>query len=327
MPLKEVEKIWMNGKFIDWADAKIHVLSHVVHYGSSFFEGIRCYKTKAGSAIFRLDEHTKRLINSAKIFRAEIPYSHEEINQAILDTIAVNNLESCYVRPIAYRGYDELGVNPLNNPVDLTIAAYEWGSYLGKGAIDTGIDVCVSSWRRSAPNSMPTMAKIGGAYMNSQLIKMEAIKNGYSEGIALDLNGYVSEGSGENVFIVYEGIIFTPQISNSILAGVTRKSVLELARDLGCEVRETNIMREMLYIADEMFFSGTAAEITPIRSVDKCIIGNGIPGKITKDLQKAYYDIVENGNDKFNWLTFLDGENKILKMPSVKRKSLNEMED
>ncbi|RPI18998.1 MAG: branched-chain amino acid transaminase [Ignavibacteriae bacterium] len=329
MAVKAVEKIWMNGEFVDWADAKIHVLSHVVHYGSSFFEGIRCYKTKAGSAIFRLDEHTKRLINSAKIFRAEIPYSHEEINQGIIDTILVNNLDACYIRPIAYRGFDDLGVNPLNNPVDLTIAAYEWGSYLGKGAIETGIDVCVSSWRRSAPNSMPTMAKIGGAYMNSQLIKMEAIVNGYSEGIALDLNGYVSEGSGENVFVVYEGTIFTPQISNSILAGVTRKSVIELARNMGYEVKETNIMREMLYIADEMFFSGTAAEVTPIRSVDKSIIGNGIPGKITKELQSAFYDIVENGNDKFNWLTFIGGDNKIINMPPVKKniKSLSSKED
>jgi branched-chain amino acid aminotransferase len=328
MAVKAVEKIWMNGKFVDWADAKVHVLSHVIHYGSSFFEGIRCYNTKAGSAVFRLDEHTKRLINSAKIFRAEIPYSFDEINQAIIDTICINNLEACYIRPIAYRGFDDIGVNPLNNPVDLTIAAYEWGSYLGKGAIETGIDVCVSSWRRSAPNSTPTMAKIGGAYMNSQLIKMEAITNGYSEGIALDINGYVSEGSGENFFLVYEGIIFTPQISNSILSGVTRKSVIELALDMGYEVRETNIMREMLYIADEAFFTGTAAEITPIRSVDKCMIGKGIPGEMTKSLQKAFFDVVENGHDKHNWLTFIDGENKIINMPSsVKMQSLSSKKD
>jgi branched-chain amino acid aminotransferase len=312
MALKAVEKIWMNGKFVDWSDAKIHVLSHVVHYGSSFFEGIRCYKTKSGSAIFRLGEHTKRLINSAKIFRAEIPYSYDEINQAIIDTIAINNLEECYVRPIAYRGFDDLGVNPLKNPVDLTIAAFEWGSYLGKGAVERGIDVCVSSWRRNTPDTLPTMAKIGGAYMNSSLIKMEAIMNGYSEGIALDVNGYVSEGSGENIFIVYENEIYTPNISNSILPGVTRKSVIQIANDLGYKVKETNIMREMLYIADEAFFSGTAAEITPIRSIDKNIVGKGEPGKITLELQSAFFNIIENALDKHKWLTFIEGRSKIM---------------
>lgn len=216
MPVKPVDKIWMNGKFVDWDDAKIHVLSHVIHYGSSFFEGIRCYKTNKGSAIFRMDEHTKRFINSAKIFRADIPYSFGEINQAIYDTIAINNLEACYVRPIAYRGFDDVGVNPLKNPVDLTIAVWEWGAYLGKGALERGIDVCVSSWRRSSPGTIPTMAKIGGAYMNSQLIKMEAIVNGYSEGIALNHDGHVSEGSGENIFVVYENILFTPMIADTV---------------------------------------------------------------------------------------------------------------
>jgi branched-chain amino acid aminotransferase len=316
MAIKEVDKIWMNGKFVDWANAKVHVLSHVLHYGSSFFEGIRCYATKQGPAVFRLDEHVKRFINSAKIFRAEIPYSYEEIYEAILDTIKVNNLEACYIRPIAYRGYDDIGVNPLNNPIDLAIAAYEWGSYLGKGAVENGIDVCVSSWRRSTPNSIPTMAKIGGAYMNSQLIKMEAIVNGYSEGIALDAQGFISEGSGENIFLVYEGIVFTPQISNAILPGVTRKSVIHLAKELGYEVKETNIMREMLYISDEVFFAGTAAEITPIRSVDKSIIGKGSKGKITAQLQEAFFDIVHNANDKYNWLTFIDNNRKIYPLSS-----------
>src|SRR5437867_1518596 len=318
MPVKAVEKIWMNGKFVDWADAKIHVLTHVISYGSSFFEGIRCYKTPQGSAIFRLNDHIHRLINSAKMFRAEIPYSIDEIKQACIDTVSINDLEACYIRPIAYRGYDEVGVNPLNNPVDLSIAAYEWGSYLGKGAVQNGIDVCVSSWRRSAPNSIPTMSKIGGAYMNSQLIKMEALTNGFSEGIALDVNGFISEGSGENVFLVYEGRIFTPGFNNSILPGITRKSVIRMALDLGYEVKETNIMREMLYIADEMFFTGTAAEITPIRSVDKIIIGNGSPGKITKQLQAAFFDIVEKGNDKHNWLTFIDEMKKIYPLSSMK---------
>jgi branched-chain amino acid aminotransferase len=318
MPVKEVEKIWMNGKFVDWADARIHILSHVVHYGSSFFEGIRCYKTKSGSAVFRLDEHVKRLINSAKIFRAEIPYSFEEIQQGIIDTIKINHLDACYIRPIAYRGFDDIGVNPLNNPVDFAIAAYEWGSYLGKGAVETGIDVCVSSWRRSSPGTIPTMAKIGGAYMNSQLIKMEAIVNGFSEGIALDENGYISEGSGENVFLVYENVVYTPAITNSILAGVTRKSIIQLSKDLGYEVQETNLMREMLYIADEVFFSGTAAEITPIRSIDKNIIGKGIPGKITKELQAVFFDITVNAVDKYNWLTIIDGKSKIIPMKSIK---------
>lgn len=316
MPVKAVDKIWMNGKFIDWDDAKIHILTHVIHYGSSFFEGIRCYKTKQGSAIFRLDDHIHRLINSSKIFRAEIPYNFKEIKQACIDIVSVNNLEACYIRPIAYRGFDEIGVNPLNNPVDLAIAAYEWGSYLGKGAVENGIDVGVSSWRRSQPNSMPTMAKIGGAYMNGQLIKMEAITNGYSEGIALDSHGYISEGSGENIFLVYEGILFTPDIANSILPGITRKSVLRLATDLGFQVRETNVMREMLYIADEIFFAGTAAEITPVRSVDKVIIGNGAPGKITKQLQAAFFDIVRNGNDKYKWLTFIDENKRIYPLQS-----------
>jgi branched-chain amino acid aminotransferase len=306
----------MNGKLVNWDDAKIHILSHVIHYGSSFFEGIRSYKTKQGSAVFRLDDHIRRLINSAKIFRAEIPYSLEQIHEGIIETIKVNNLDACYIRPIAYRGYDEIGVNPLNNPVDLTIAAYEWGSYLGKGAVENGIDVCVSSWRRSAPNSTPTMSKIGGAYMNSQLIKMEALVNGFSEGIALDAQGYVSEGSGENIFMVYEGIVFTPQISNAILPGVTRKSIIHLAKEMGYEVKESNIMREMLYIADEIFFCGTAAEITPVRSVDKTIIGKGSPGKVTKQLQEAFFDIVGNGNDKYGWLTFIDDEKKIIPISS-----------
>jgi branched-chain amino acid aminotransferase len=318
MAIKEAEKIWMNGKFVKWNDAKIHVLSHVIHYGSSFFEGIRSYKTKQGTAVLRIDEHVKRLINSAKIFRAEIPYSFEQITDAIIETIRINNLEECYIRPFAYRGYDDIGVNPLKNPVDLTIAAYEWGSYLGKGAVENGIDVCVSSWRRSAPNSTPTMSKIGGAYMNSQLIKMEALVNGYSEGIALDSNGFISEGSGENIFMVYEGILFTPQISNAILPGVTRKSVIHIAREMGYEVKETNIMREMLYIADEIFFTGTAAEITPIRSVDKSIIGKGSPGNVTKQLQEAFFDIIKNGNDKYGWLTFIDDEKKIIPLSTGK---------
>ncbi len=317
MAVKRVEKIWMNGKLIDWDDAKIHVLSHVIHYGSSFFEGIRCYKSKQGAAVFRLSEHVKRLINSARVFRAEIPYSHDEIFDAILSTIRSNELENCYIRPIAYRGYDDLNVNPLKNPVELTIAAYEWGSYLGQGAHESGIDVCVSSWRRSTPDTTPTMAKIGGAYMNSQLIKMEAIVNGFSEGIALDVNGYVGEGSGENLFLILDNVLYTPGIHNGILSGITRKTVMTLAKDLGYEIKEGNLMREMLYMADELFFSGTAAEITPIRSVDKMIVGSGMPGKVTKQLQEAFFDVVREGNDKYGWLTYVDGDNKILNLQNI----------
>lgn len=317
MAVKKVEKIWMNGKLVNWDEAKIHVLSHVIHYGSSFFEGIRCYKTGQGPAVFRLGDHVKRLIYSARIFRAEIPFTYEQIFDAIIDTIKTNELENCYIRPIAYRGYDDLNVNPLKNPVELTIAAYEWGSYLGQGAHESGIDVCVSSWRRSTPDTTPTMAKIGGAYMNSQLIKMEAITNGFAEGIALDVNGYVGEGSGENLFLVHDNIIYTPGIHNGILSGITRKSVMRIARDMGYEIVEGNLMREMLYMADEMFFSGTAAEITPIRSVDKMNVGNGMPGKITKELQAAFFDIVKQGNDKYGWLTYIDGKDRILPMKNI----------
>ena len=317
MPVKKVEKIWMNGKLVNWDDAKVHILSHVIHYGSSFFEGIRCYKTPQGPAVFRLSDHVKRLIFSAKVFRAEIPFSHDEIFDAILTTIKTNELENCYIRPIAYRGYDDLNVNPLKNPVELTIAAYEWGSYLGQGAHESGIDVCVSSWRRSTPDTTPTMAKIGGAYMNSQLIKMEAITNGFSEGIALDVNGYVGEGSGENLFLVHDNIIYTPGIHNGILSGITRKTIMTIAKEMGYQIVEGNLMREMLYMADEMFFSGTAAEITPIRSVDKMNVGNGMPGKVTKQLQEAFFDIVKNGNDKYGWLTYVDGNEKILKMQKI----------
>lgn len=311
MPIKAVKKIWMNGKFINWAEAKIHVLSHVIHYGSSFFEGIRCYNSKQGPAVFRLDDHVKRLAYSARIFRTDLHYSHEEIRDAIIETIRVNNLKECYIRPIAYRGFEDIGVNPLNNPVELTIAAYEWGSYLGKGASEIGIDVCVSSWRRSSPDSMPTMAKIGGAYMNGQLMKMEAIVNGFSEGIALDANGFISEGSGENIFLVHDDIIYTPSISNAILPGVTRKSIIHIAKELGYEVVEANIMREMLYIADEIFFTGTAAEVTPIRSVDKMIVGKGGLGPVTKRLQNEFFDIVREGNDKYGWLTFVNGKRMV----------------
>lgn len=305
MAIKPVEKIWMNGKLINWNDAKIHVLSHVVHYGSSWFEGIRCYNTQKGSAIFRLDKHLERLYDSVKIYHAEIPYTRKEIEQAILDTIRANNMSSCYVRPIVYRGYGDVGVNPLNNPVDVAIAVWEWGTYLGAEALSKGIDVCVSSWTRPAPNTIPTIAKAGGNYLNAQLIKIEAIKGGFTEGIALDVHGYVSEGSGENIFMVKNRDVYTPPFTSSILPGVTRSSVIALLNELGYRVHEVPVAREMLTIADELFFTGTAAEITPIRSVDRLTIGEGTMGPITREVQSRFFDIVKNGNDPRSWLKFV----------------------
>ncbi len=306
MAVKPVEKIWMNGKLVNWNDAKIHVLSHVIHYGSSWFEGIRCYETKKGSAIFRHREHIGRLFDSAKMYRAEIPYSFDDVLKADKETIKANKLKSCYIRPIAYRGYGDVGVNPFGCPVDLTIAVWEWGKYLGADALEKGIDVKFSSWNRAAQNTLPTMAKSGGNYLNSQLIKMEAVVDGYVEGIALDTNGQISEGSGENLFVVKNGILYTPQFVNAILPGITRASVIQLAKDAGIPVVEGNIPREMVYIADEVFFTGTAAEISPIRTVDKITIGQGKPGVITKELQKRFFDVVENGNDPHAWLDFID---------------------
>lgn len=305
MPVKPVEKIWMNGKLVNWDDAKIHVLSHVVHYGSSWFEGIRCYETKKGSAILRHKEHIARLFDSAKMYRAAIPYTPEQVMSACKETITANKMKSCYIRPVAYRGYGDVGVYPMGCPVDLSIAVWEWGKYLGAEALEKGIDVCFSSWARSAQNTVPTMAKAGGNYMNSQLIKMEAVANGYVEGIALDTNGQISEGSGENLFVVKNGTLFTPQFVNAILPGITRASVIQLAKDAGIPVVEGNIPREMVYIADEVFFTGTAAEISPIRSVDKITIGAGKPGPITKELQRRFFDITENGNDPHGWLDFV----------------------
>ena len=304
MGFNKADKIWMNGKFVNWDDAKIHILSHVVHYGSSVFEGIRCYNTKRGPAVFRLPEHARRLFDSAKIYRMDIPYTRDEISGAILETIKVNNLKECYIRPLVYRGYDSLGVNPFNCPVDVAIAVWEWGKYLGPEALEQGVDVMVSTWARMAPNTFPAMAKAGANYMNSQLIKMEALKNGYTEGIALDVTGYVSEGSGENLFVIRNNILYTPPLGASVLAGITRDSVITIATELGYNVVEQLIPREMLYIADELFFTGSAAEITPIRSVDKITVGNGRRGPITENLQKHLFGILEGKmEDKYNWLT------------------------
>ena len=305
MAFKEAEYIWMNGEFVPWKDAKIHVLSHVVHYGTAVFEGIRAYKTPKGTAIFRLPEHTRRLFNSAKIYRMEIPFTQDEINEACKEAIRKNNLESCYVRPIVYRGYDSLGVNPFNCPVDVTIAVWEWGKYLGPEALEKGVDVKVSTWNRMAPNTFPATAKAGANYMNSQLIKMEAIVEGYVEGIALDTNGYVSEGSGENLFVIIDNDILTPPLGASILAGITRNSVIKIAVELGYKITETLIPREFLYTCDELFFTGSAAEITPIATVDRIPVGEGKRGPITEKLQKKYFDIIENANDPYGWLHFV----------------------
>jgi branched-chain amino acid aminotransferase len=299
-------KIWMNGQLVEWKDATIHIASHVIHYGSGVFEGARCYSTPKGSACFRLDEHLVRLINSAKIYRMEYPLDLAGWRTAVLETIRANEMKACYIRPLMYRGYDTLGVNPLGNPVDASIILWEWGAYLGAEALEQGVDMKVSSWTRMAPNTLPAMAKATANYANSALIKMEALLDGYSEGIALDVAGYVSEGSGQNLFIVKDGAIMTPPLGASILGGITRDTIMTLARELGISVTEAIIPREALYIADEVFVVGTAAEVTPIRSIDKITIGAGHRGPVSAALQRAFFEVI-NGvvPDKHNWLTYV----------------------
>ncbi len=305
-PFREDGIVWMNGKLVPWKEANIHLASHVIHYGSSIFEGFRAYRNAKGTAIFRLEAHTKRLYNSCKIYRMEIPYTPEQLKQAIIQTIQANRLKECYIRPIVYRGYGALGVDPFPNPVDCAVLVWEWGKYLGEGALENGVDVKVSTWQRMAPNSFPALAKTGANYMNSQLIKMEAKLDGYAEGIALNIRGHISEGSGENIFLVMNGHIYTPPLSSSILPGITRDSVISLGRDAGYKVIEETIPREMLYIADEVFFTGSAAEITPIRSIDKIQIGGGRRGPVVKRLQEEFFGILKAERpDKFEWLTYI----------------------
>ncbi|RMD82468.1 MAG: branched-chain amino acid transaminase [Chloroflexi bacterium] len=305
MPIQKMDYIWFNGELVEWDKATIHVMAHVIHYGTSFFEGIRCYETPQGPAIFRLTPHMQRLIDSATIYRTTIPYTLDQLVAAVKETVRANRLRSGYIRPVVFRGYGEIGVNPLNNPVEVAIATIEWGKYLGAEAMEQGVDVCISSWNRFAPNTMPALAKAGGNYMNSQLIKMEALTNGYAEGIALDADGHVSEGSGENLFLVRNGIVYTPPLTSSILSGITRDTVMTLLRDLGIEVREQILPREMLYLADELFFTGTAAEITPIRSVDRIPIGTGRRGPITAAVQAAFFGIVQGEQpDRYGWLEY-----------------------
>lgn len=294
--------IWKNGQLVDFEKATVHVLSHALHYGSGVFEGIRCYNTQQGPAIFRLKEHIQRLENSAKVYRMSIAFTHDELMEACCDTVRMNELKACYLRPIVFRGFGPLGVNPLRSPVEVFIAAWEWGKYLGPEA-ENGVDVCVSSWRRVSPDSMPAVSKATGNYLNAQLIKMEAIENGYVEGIGLDARGFVSEGSGENVFLVQDGTLITPPVASSILSGITRDSVIRIAEDLRIPVRHEVIPRGQLYASDELFFTGTAAEITPIRSVDKITIGKGCPGPITQRVMTEFKGLISGEiPDRFGWL-------------------------
>jgi branched-chain amino acid aminotransferase len=304
MTFPKTEMIWHNGKLIHWDDAKIHVLSHVVSYGSAVFEGIRCYNTAQGPAIFRLRDHIQRLFNSAHIYRMEIPFTIDEVHQACLDTVRTNKKDACYLRPIVMRGYGAAGVDPVGCPIDTYIACWEWGKYLGEEALRNGVDVCISSWRRPAPDTLPQMAKAAANYMNSQLIRLEAKANGYVEGIALDVNGCVSEGSGENVFAVIDGAVVTPPLSNCALPGITRHSVMAICRDLNIPVAEQVLPREMLYIANEVFFCGTAAEITPIRTIDRITVGEGARGPITKRIQDEFFAITSGSKpDRHSWFS------------------------
>ena len=301
MPIQPTQHIWHNGQLIPWDKAQIHVMSHVIHYGSSVFEGLRCYRQENAAAIFRLPEHMRRMVDSAKIYRMPLPFSVDELGAAVVELIEANGVAPCYIRPFAFRGYGEIGVNPLKAPVEVYMANFPWGNFIQS---DAGADVCVSSWNRLAPNTMPSLAKAGANYMNSQLIRMEADINGYVEGIALDRNGYLSEGSGENLFLVRNGVLYTSPLANSVLNGITRDSILVLARQLGIPVVEQALPRELLYICDEAFFTGTAAEVTHLRSVDRIMIGDGSMGPVTRALHQAYFDILHGiAPDRYNWLT------------------------
>jgi branched-chain amino acid aminotransferase len=303
MALPKTGKIWMNGRLVEWQDATIHIASHVVHYGSAVFEGARCYDTRNGPACFRLDAHMRRLLDSARIYRMECLYDQQTLTDATLDLIRVNGFRACYIRPLVYRGYDSLGVDPRPCPIDTAIMLWEWGAYFTKEAIEEGLDVKISTWARNAPNTTPAMAKSVANYANAQLIKLEAIADGYAEGIALDTQGNLSEGSGQNLFIVRDNIIYTPPIGNSVLWGITRDSVITIAHDLGFEVREQTLPRETIYIADEVFFVGTAVEVTPIRSVDRVKVGRGRRGPVTEAIQRRFFQIVKgDAPDTHGWL-------------------------
>ena len=305
MALKQTKNIWFNDKLVPWEDATIHVLTYALHYGAAVFEGIRAYKTDDGCKIFRLDEHIKRLLNSAKIYRMNIPYSHQELKNACRIIVSSNDLnEGAYIRPIAFRGYDDLGLHAHNNDaIDVVVAAWEWGTYLGNAALKDGVDACVSSWNKINPNTVPFMAKASGNYLSGTLVAMEARQNGYDEGILLDSKGMVSEGAGENIFMVKDGNLYTPPLSSSVLDGITRDAVIKIAGSLKLGVIETEIPREQLYIADELFFTGTAVEITPIKSVDKITIGTGTKGPVTAQIQKVFFGLFDGSTeDSWGWL-------------------------
>ncbi|HEX5439101.1 MAG TPA: branched-chain amino acid transaminase [Gemmatimonadaceae bacterium] len=299
-------KIWRDGQMVNWEDATIHVMSHVVQYGSNVFEGIRCYDTPAGPALFRLSEHIRRLHDSCTIYRMSLPYSIPALVQACVETVSANELRHCYLRPVVLRVGEEMGVYPLDVPLSVFIIAWKWGRYLGQEGVRNGVDICVSSWRRPAPDTFPGLAKAGGNYLNSQLSKIEARQNGFIEGVMLDVAGRIAEGSGENIFLVRDGVLYTPPLSAGILHGITRDSIMRIARDLGHEVREQELPREMLYVADEAFFCGTAAELTPIRSVDQVVLGNGTPGPITVAIQQQFMGIATGQlEDRYGWLTLV----------------------
>lgn len=303
MPLKPTRWIWFNGRMIRWEDATVHVMTYALHMGASVFEGIRCYDTHRGAAFFRLGEHIRRLHDSARIYRMELPYTEDEIMDACGAIVRANGLRSAYVRPLAWLGMGELGTYPGGKPVEMMVAAIEWGAYLGSEGLATGVDVGVSSWRRMAPGTLPTMAKAGGAYLSSQLISGEARRHGYAEGIALDANGFLSEGSAENLFVIRDGVVYTPPLTAAILPGITRDAVIQLARELGFEVREQPLPREVLYVADELFFTGTAAEVTPIRSVDGMRVKHGVPGPVTAAIQSAFFGLFTGATqDRWGWL-------------------------
>ena len=307
--LDATEWIWRDGEFIAWQDANVHVLAHSMQFGSSAFEGIRCYSTPRGPAIFRLEDHLQRLINSCKIYRMEVPYTVDELVAANCELVEKNGLDACYLRPMVIRGYGAAGMVPFDSPIEVFLPCWKWGAYLGDHAMENGADACVSSWHRMAPNTTPSMAKVAGNYLGGQLIKMEAIANGYDEAIALGPDGLISEGSGQNVFVVQRGIVYTTTTNGTLLPGITRDSIITIARDLGLDVREQPLQREMLYTAEEIFLTGTASEVTPVRSVDKIKVGLGRTGEVTKLLQRTFMDIVQGKTeDKYHWLCHVRAE-------------------
>lgn len=307
--ITETDWIWRDGEFVRWQDATIHVLAHSLQFGSSVFEGIRCYGTPRGPAIFRLEAHLQRLLDSCKIYRMDVKYSLDELVAACCELVDRNNLDACYIRPMVLRGYGASGMVPFDSPVEFYLPCWPWGAYLGEGALEHGVDACVSSWQRVAPNTIPAMAKVAGNYLSGQLVKMEALRNGFAEGIALTPDGMVSEGSGQNLFLVHDGTVYTPTVNGTLLHGITRKSIITLARDMGLTVREQEFPREMLYTADEVFLTGTASEVTPVRSIDRIQIGNGRRGPITTQIQQRFLDLVRGtGEDPYGWLTYVRAE-------------------